>query len=210
MTKKFRTSAIAALGLAALTTGALATGRDEIGSVRFLACQGATFNFPGDDFAGGAFNNWCYDARGKRVAMIKHGPVRHVLLGQGGERDAAGNAIVRVTFVHYDDRDSDGVLEDSEEDGVLSLAFRATPAAMNRIMHSPSFDQVNVSLEVGAADLSQRTGWFAQTEQVISRTNLHVAPIVPDPEAPGLPFIHPDHNNFSVLSFLSAPVSVVP
>ena len=66
MTKKFRTSAIAAVGLAALATGVLAAGRDEIGSVRFLACQGPTENFPGDHVAGGAFNNWCHDARRAR------------------------------------------------------------------------------------------------------------------------------------------------
>jgi hypothetical protein len=176
-----------------------------IGPIRFLACYGPTdfegWEGPENGFAAdrGAHNVDCYDASGRKAARMLHGPVYP-------QTDP-----IRVTFVHYDDRNGDGVLEDREIDGTISVAYDVSAPdglpqriafGANAVGETFVTNQALVALEIAESQLIDRTGWFRGTTQLINRNN----PVVHMDET-GVRIVHV---NFAVFSFLKRAVTMQP
>lgn len=194
----------------------------ELGSSLILLCYGE--NLPAEDLvnpsdvysetalAGGAYNAWCYNAGGDRVAMIHHDAPFPVFFGASG---------FYVSFTHYKDRNGDGVLVASEADGYIKMFVAATPALFTRSLTSPDFTQAVVASEIQLEDgpdceakgICEAMGWFKDTTQALNRNNVRLIPICANGE-PTCPLeqmlgARADFINFGVMSFKKTPVPIV-
>jgi hypothetical protein len=186
----------------------------ELGPFKILICQGE--NLPAEDLeeedvyspeelAGGAYNVWCYNPGGEKVAKIHHDAPLPSYLGFSDG--------FYVSFTHYKDKNGDGELEEREADGYINMFVAVTPNLLKRALVSPDFTQAVVASEVhpedvpGIPGIIEATGWFKGTTQALNRNNVHFNPIYENGILVGAEV---DFINFGMMSFTKMPVPIVP
>jgi hypothetical protein len=136
--------ALGLLTVLLLTNPVTAKANSDDAGIKFLGCHGELFyeGFEEKDILGGAYNAWCYDKSGQKVAKIHHdAPLPAFVTGQ-----------FEIRFIHYDDRNHDGVLEDKEIDGTIHFRVRNTPETLDRSVLSYSGRTFVIANEVPAED----------------------------------------------------------
>ncbi|HKY62558.1 MAG TPA: hypothetical protein VJR29_03990 [bacterium] len=197
-----------------LASSPAAKGESELGSFNILLCHGENLPaedlaeedvYPPDQLALGAYNTWCYNAGGDKVAMIHHDAPLPALFGQSNG--------FWVSFTHYNDRNGDGKLEAREADGYLRMFAAVTPGLFKRVGISEDFTQGVIASEANPGDepgITEATGWFKGTTQFLNRNNVHFIPTFVEVEGkPVLIGASMDFVNFGVMSFAKTPVQIV-
>ena len=173
---KHPTLALVLTFFAAAPAHARAEAPTELGPMKLLICHGETMRehtqWWGEQFLG-AFSIWCYDDSGKRVGRMDHGKA---IDGWDAESGAPiFSAVIHVVYKHYDDRNRDGVLTESEVDGLFIVDHEIAnpaPGIPQRIgFVDPYMRQSVLAIESPATQIKAATGWFKNTVQLINRNN---------------------------------------
>ncbi|HKY61928.1 MAG TPA: hypothetical protein VJR29_00780 [bacterium] len=186
------------LAFAAVPSVLFGRQETELDKIKFLACHGQLFydGYTDEEVLGGAYNAWCYDQSGARVAKIHHdAPLPAFITGQFG-----------ITFTHYHDRNNDGELEDREADGFISLVAKTFPQTLDRSVPSFSGRSFVIATEIDAPEILEATGWFKGTQQTINRSNLRFEATYDDEG--NIVTLKMLYANFVTQSFLRAPVEM--